>query len=94
MAQDPDQQLADVMLREQSRLHRFIRRRVSNAQDVEDILQDVFAELPDPLRWIRQGRPRAPGRAPRRSEGVVEVEEDRHAVIRDHDSRLSRAASS
>jgi RNA polymerase sigma factor (sigma-70 family) len=45
MARDPDQRLADVVQQEQSRLRRFIRRRVPNAQDVEDILQDVFAEL-------------------------------------------------
>ena len=45
MAQDPDQRLADVVREEQSRLRRFIRRRVRNAQDVEDILQDVLAEL-------------------------------------------------
>jgi RNA polymerase sigma factor (sigma-70 family) len=47
MAQDPDQRLADVMDREQSRLLRFIRRRVPNTQDVEDILQEVWAELVD-----------------------------------------------
>jgi RNA polymerase sigma factor (sigma-70 family) len=52
MAQDPDQRIADVMRREQSRLHRFIRRRVANAQDVEDILQDVFAELVEANRRL------------------------------------------
>jgi RNA polymerase sigma factor (sigma-70 family) len=52
MAQDPDQRLADVMLREQSRLHRFIRRRVPNAQDVEDIVQEVLAELVEANRRL------------------------------------------
>ena len=52
MAQDPDQRLADVVGREQSRLRRFIRRRVSNAEDVEDILQDVFAELVEANRRL------------------------------------------
>lgn len=52
MAQDPDQRLADVVRREQSRLHRFIRRRVSNAQDVEDIVQDVLAELVEANRRL------------------------------------------
>jgi RNA polymerase sigma factor (sigma-70 family) len=33
-------------------LHRFIRRRVPNAQDVEDILQDVFAELVEANRRL------------------------------------------
>ncbi len=40
------------MARERSRLHRFIRRRVPNAQDVEDILQDVFAELVEANRRL------------------------------------------
>ena len=52
MAQDPDQRLADVVAQEQSRLRRFIRRRVPNAQDVEDILQDVFAELVEANRRL------------------------------------------
>jgi RNA polymerase sigma factor (sigma-70 family) len=52
MEQDPDQQLADVVQREQSRLRRFIRRRVSSAEDVEDILQDVLAELVEANRRL------------------------------------------
>jgi RNA polymerase sigma factor (sigma-70 family) len=52
MAPDSDQRLADVIGREQSRLRRFIRRRVSNAEDVEDILQDVFAELVEANRRL------------------------------------------
>jgi RNA polymerase sigma factor (sigma-70 family) len=52
MAEDPDQRLADVVRREQSRLRGFIRRRVPNAQDVEDILQDVFAELVEANRRL------------------------------------------
>jgi RNA polymerase sigma factor (sigma-70 family) len=52
MASDPDQRIADVVTREQSRLRRFIRRRVPSAEDVEDILQDVFAELVDANRRL------------------------------------------
>ena len=52
MAQDPDQRIADIVLREQSRLRRFIGRRVSNAQDVEDVLQDVFAKLVEANRRL------------------------------------------
>jgi RNA polymerase sigma factor (sigma-70 family) len=52
MAQDSDQRLADVVRQEQSRLRGFIRRRVPNAQDVEDILQDVFAELVEANRRL------------------------------------------
>ena len=52
MAQDPDQRLADVVERERSRLRGFIRRRVRNAQDVDDILQEVFAELVEANRRL------------------------------------------
>jgi RNA polymerase sigma factor (sigma-70 family) len=52
MAPDPDQRIADVVARERSRLRRFIRRRVPNAQDVEDIVQDVFAELVEANRRL------------------------------------------
>jgi RNA polymerase sigma factor (sigma-70 family) len=37
--------IADVVEREHSRLLQFIRRRVPDARDAEDILQDVFSEL-------------------------------------------------
>jgi RNA polymerase sigma factor (sigma-70 family) len=40
-----DQQLAEAIAREQPRLRNFIRRRVVDPSDVEDILQDVFYEL-------------------------------------------------
>ena len=39
------QPIADVVGREQSRLRKFIRRRVPDSRDVEDILQEVFYEL-------------------------------------------------
>jgi RNA polymerase sigma factor (sigma-70 family) len=52
MPEDPDQQLADVVRREQSRLRGFIRRRVPNVEDVEDILQDVLAELVEANRRL------------------------------------------
>ncbi|HTM34774.1 MAG TPA: sigma-70 family RNA polymerase sigma factor [Vicinamibacterales bacterium] len=52
MALDPDQPLVDVVSREQSRLLRFIRRRVPDARDAEDILQDVFAELVEANRLL------------------------------------------
>lgn len=40
-----DERLADVVQREGSRLRRFVRRRVADPRDVEDILQDVFYAL-------------------------------------------------
>jgi len=42
---EQDRQIADVVAREQSRLRSFIRRRVSNEADVEDLLQEVLFEL-------------------------------------------------
>jgi RNA polymerase sigma factor (sigma-70 family) len=38
-------QLAEIVAREQSRLRNFIRRRVRDRRDAEDILQDVFSKL-------------------------------------------------
>src|SRR5216110_1634474 len=42
---EQDQQISEVVRREQSRLRSFIRRRVPDLRDAEDILQDVFYEL-------------------------------------------------
>ena len=44
-ALEQDRRISDVVEREQSRLRRFIGRRVPDAADAEDILQDVFYEL-------------------------------------------------
>jgi RNA polymerase sigma factor (sigma-70 family) len=45
MAPQQDQRISEVVKREQSRLRSFIRRRVPDARDAEDILQDVFYAL-------------------------------------------------
>jgi RNA polymerase sigma factor (sigma-70 family) len=45
MALEQDQRISEVVRREQSRLRNFIRRRVPDPGDAEDILQDVFYEL-------------------------------------------------
>ena len=42
---DRDGDLADLVLRERARLGRFIRRRVADPADAEDLLQDVFQEF-------------------------------------------------
>jgi RNA polymerase sigma factor (sigma-70 family) len=52
MARDQDQQISEVVEREQSRLRNFIRRRVPDAGDAEDILQDVFYELVEANRLL------------------------------------------
>jgi RNA polymerase sigma factor (sigma-70 family) len=42
---EQDREIAEVMRDEQSRLRNFIRKRVPNESDVEDLLQEVFYEL-------------------------------------------------
>jgi len=52
MALEQDQQISDVVKREQSRLRNFIRRRVPDPRDAEDILQDVFYGLVEANRLL------------------------------------------
>jgi len=52
MAIEPDQRISEVVKREQSRLRNFIRRRVPDPRDAEDILQDVFYELVEANRLL------------------------------------------
>ncbi len=52
MAREQDQRISDVVKREQSRLRNFIRRRVPDPRDAEDILQDVFYELVEANRLL------------------------------------------
>src|SRR5258708_15758784 len=52
MALDQDQRISEVVTREQSRLRNFIRRRVSDSRDAEDILQDVFYKLVEANRLL------------------------------------------
>jgi len=52
MARERDQRISDVVQRERSRLAGFIRRRVPDPSDAEDILQDVFYELAEANRLL------------------------------------------
>jgi RNA polymerase sigma factor (sigma-70 family) len=52
MTREQDERIADVVRREQSRLRMFIRRRVPDARDAEDILQDVFQRLVEANRLL------------------------------------------
>ena len=52
MAIEPDLWISEVVKREQSRLRNFIRRRVPDPRDAEDILQDVFYELVEANRLL------------------------------------------
>jgi RNA polymerase sigma factor (sigma-70 family) len=52
MGLEQDRQISEVVQREQSRLRNFIRRRVPDPRDAEDVLQDVFYELVEANRLL------------------------------------------
>ena len=52
MARDEDRRIAEEFERQGSRLRRFIRRRVGDPRDAEDVLQDVFAALVEANRLL------------------------------------------
>jgi RNA polymerase sigma factor (sigma-70 family) len=52
MAREQDERISEVVEREQSRLLRFIRRRVPDPRDAEDVLQEVFYELVEANRML------------------------------------------
>lgn len=49
---DQDRQISEIMAQERSRLRNFIRRRVPDPADVEDIVQDVFYKLVEANRLL------------------------------------------
>jgi len=52
MAIEQDRRISEVVKREQSRLREFIRRRVPDPGDAEDVLQDVFYKLVEANRLL------------------------------------------
>jgi len=50
---EQDQRISEAIVREQGRLRNFIRKRVPNEADVEDVLQDVFYELVEAYRLMK-----------------------------------------
>jgi RNA polymerase sigma factor (sigma-70 family) len=50
---EQDQQISATISREQGRLRNFIRRRVADPRDAEEILQDVFYELVEAYRLMK-----------------------------------------
>jgi RNA polymerase sigma factor (sigma-70 family) len=52
MAVEQDRQISEAVERERPRLRNFIRRRVPDPRDAEDILQDVFCELVEANRLL------------------------------------------
>jgi RNA polymerase sigma factor (sigma-70 family) len=53
MMAEQDQQISKAIEREQSRLRNFIRKRVPDPSDAEDILQEVFYELVEAYRMMK-----------------------------------------
>ena len=53
MTAEQEQRIAEVVEQEQSRLRNFIRKRVANKADAEDILQEVFYELVEAYRLMK-----------------------------------------
>ena len=49
---EQDRQISEIIEEERSRLRNFIRRRVPDPRDAEDILQDVFYELVEANRLL------------------------------------------
>ncbi len=50
---EQDQRISEAVSREQPRLRSFIRKRVADPGDAEDILQDVFYELVEAYRMMK-----------------------------------------
>src|SRR5215472_15548590 len=50
---EQDRQISDAVEQQGSRLRNFIRRRVADPRDIEDILQDVFSELVEAYRLMK-----------------------------------------
>jgi RNA polymerase sigma factor (sigma-70 family) len=50
---EQDQRISEAISREQPRLRNFIRKRVADQGDAEDILQDVFYELVEAYRMLK-----------------------------------------
>jgi RNA polymerase sigma factor (sigma-70 family) len=52
MTLEQDRRITEAVKQEQSRLRNFIRRRVPDPRDAEDVLQDVFSELVEANRLL------------------------------------------
>lgn len=50
---EQNRRISETIAREQARLRRFIRKRVPDDSDAEDIIQDVFYELVDAYRLMK-----------------------------------------
>lgn len=50
---EQDERISEAVTRDERRLRNFIRRRVADPRDAEDILQDVFYELVEAYRMMK-----------------------------------------
>ena len=50
---EQDQRISEAISREQHRLRNFIRKRVADREDAEDVLQEVFYELVEAYRMMK-----------------------------------------
>ena len=50
---EQDQRISEAIARDEPRLRSFIRRRVADRNDADDILQDVFYELVEAYRMMK-----------------------------------------
>jgi RNA polymerase sigma factor (sigma-70 family) len=50
---EQDRRIAETIAREQGRLRNFLRQRLPDRRDVEDVLQDVFFELVEAYRLMK-----------------------------------------
>ena len=103
MTPEDDRRLADLVTREQPRLRTFIRRRVLDPRDVEDILQEVFFELVEANRrlmpidhvtaWLyRVARNRITDLFRRRTPEQLDVEDLLPSASAGPDAELARGA--
>lgn len=53
MTSDQNNRISEAIVQERSRLRSFIRKRVADAEDAEDILQDAFYELVEAFHLMR-----------------------------------------
>ncbi len=53
MMAEQDQRISDAIDRDKTRLRNFIRRRVADPRDAEDVLQEVFYELVETYRLMK-----------------------------------------
>lgn len=53
MTIDQNSRISEAASREQLRLRNFVRKRVANPDDVDDVVQEVFSELVESLRLMR-----------------------------------------